>query len=203
MIKGIDHIEIVVRDADAYIAFMETLGFEVITRTVHHGGSAELKLPGDNQPIFEIHQVEGEENPGINHIAFAVDDARMAYEDLIGAGVASAKQPNYVQSTGRLTVNLRDPDGFASSSSTPSARNPERPVAFRPARPAVWRDAHRSASDTFLRLGRLYRQASLALNRSGRSVRIASTPRLARWAISAGSSTVQQEISDSVPEQGY
>lgn len=112
MIKGIDHIEIVVRDADAYIAFMETLGFEVITRTVHHGGSAELKLPGENQPIFEIHQVEGEENPGINHIAFAVDDARMAYEDLIGAGIASAKQPNYVQSTGRLTVNLRDPDGF-------------------------------------------------------------------------------------------
>lgn len=112
MVNRIDHIEIVVRDAAEYIAFMETLGFEVITRTVHHGGSAELKLPGEGQPIFEIHQVEGEENPGINHIAFAVDDAQEAYDDLTGAGVTTAKQPNYVQSTGRLTVNLRDPDGF-------------------------------------------------------------------------------------------
>ena len=112
MIKGIDHIEIVVRDAAEYIAFMETLGFEVVTRTRHHSGSAELKLPGENQPIFEIHQVEAEENPGINHIAFGVEDARVAYDQLADAGITSANPPNYVQSTGRLTVNLRDPDGY-------------------------------------------------------------------------------------------
>ena len=111
MVNRIDHIEIIVRDAAEYIAFMEALGFEVVTRTSHHGGAAELKLPGDNQPIFEIHQVEGEENPGVNHIAFAVDDANAAYEQLQSAGIASANPPNYVQSTGRLTVNLRDPDG--------------------------------------------------------------------------------------------
>jgi glyoxylase I family protein len=112
MVNRIDHIEIIVGDAASYIAFMETLGFEVVTRTSHHGGSAELKLPGEDQPIFEIHQVEGEENPGVNHIAFAVDDANAAYEQLTSAGVNSANPPNYVQSTGRLTVNLRDPDGF-------------------------------------------------------------------------------------------
>lgn len=112
MINRIDHIEIIVRDAEEYIAFLEKLGFEVVTRTTHHGGSAELKLPGENQPIFEIHQVEGEENPGINHIAFAVDDANAAYEALQAAGITSANSPNYVKSTGRLTVNLRDPDGF-------------------------------------------------------------------------------------------
>ena len=112
MINRIDHIEIVVRDAAEYIAFMETLGFEVVTRTSHHSGSAELKLPGEGQPIFEIHQVEGEENPGINHIAFAVESAETAYEGLQSAGVKSANPPNHVPSTGRLTVNLRDPDGF-------------------------------------------------------------------------------------------
>ncbi len=111
MINRIDHIEIVVRDAAGYIEFMETLGFEVITRTTHHSGSAELRLPGENQPIFEIHQVESEENPGINHIAFAVDDANAAYEHLKASDVKSARPPNYVQSTGRLTVNFRDPDG--------------------------------------------------------------------------------------------
>lgn len=112
MVTRIDHIEIIVRDAAEYIAFMETLGFEVITRTTHHGGSAELKLPGEGQPIFEIHQVEGEENPGVNHIAFSVDNAQEAYDQLTDAGVTSAKPPHYVRSTGRLTVNLRDPDGF-------------------------------------------------------------------------------------------
>ena len=112
MLNRIDHIEIIVRDAAGYIAFLETLGFEVVTRTSHHGASAELKLPGENQPVFEIHQVEGEENPGINHIAFSVDDANAAYEGLQSAGIASANPPNYVQATGRLTVNLRDPDGF-------------------------------------------------------------------------------------------
>ncbi len=112
MVNRIDHIEIIVRDADQYISYMETLGFEVMTRTSHHGGSAELKLPGENQPIFEIHQVSGEENPGVNHIAFSVDSAQEAYEHLKASGVTSANPPNYVQSTGRLTVNLRDPDGW-------------------------------------------------------------------------------------------
>jgi len=112
MVNRIDHIEIIVRDAAEYIAFMEALGFEVVTRTSHHGGSAELKLPGEGQPIFEIHQVEGEENPGVNHIAFAVDDAQSAYDGLQAAGVTTANPPNYVRSTGRLTVNLRDPNGF-------------------------------------------------------------------------------------------
>ena len=112
MINRIDHIEIIVRNAAEYTAFMETLGFEIINRTSHHGASAELKLPGEGQPIFEIHQVEGEENPGVNHIAFAVDDAREAFEQLSGARVEPINPPNYVQSTGRLTVNLRDPDGF-------------------------------------------------------------------------------------------
>ena len=50
-------------------------------------------------------------NPGVNHIAFAVDDANIAYAGLQDAGVTSANPPNYVQSTGRLTVNLRDPNG--------------------------------------------------------------------------------------------
>ena len=52
MVQAIDHIELIVRDVDAHIALFEKLGFEVLTRTAHHGGSAELRLPGENQPIF-------------------------------------------------------------------------------------------------------------------------------------------------------
>jgi catechol 2,3-dioxygenase-like lactoylglutathione lyase family enzyme len=76
MIRGIDHIELIVRDVEEFVAFFERMGFKVLTRTSHHGSSAELQLPGENQPIFEIHQVGGEENIGVNHIAFKVDNAQ-------------------------------------------------------------------------------------------------------------------------------
>ena len=112
MIRGIDHIELIVRDVEEFIAFFEKLGFKVLTRTSHHGSSAELQLPGDNQPIFEIHQVGGEENIGVNHIAFKVDNAQQTYAELQGKGVKNMRTPNYVKATGRTTVNLRDPDGW-------------------------------------------------------------------------------------------
>ena len=45
-VLGIDHIELIVRDVDEFVEFYQKLGFEVLMRTSHHGGSAELKLPG-------------------------------------------------------------------------------------------------------------------------------------------------------------
>lgn len=111
MIKGIDHIELIVSDFNAYVAFMKTLGFEGVSHTAHHGQSVELKVPGDNQPIFEIHQGAGEEVIDVNHIAFQVDEAKAAHASLTSSQIA-AKPPNFVESTGRTTVNLRDPDGW-------------------------------------------------------------------------------------------
>jgi catechol 2,3-dioxygenase-like lactoylglutathione lyase family enzyme len=112
MIRGIDHIELIVRDVEEFVMFFQKLGFKLLTRTSHHGDSAELQLPGPNQPIFEIHQVGGEENIGVNHIAFTVDNADAAYEELRNKGITSANTPNFVQSTGRTTINFRDPDGW-------------------------------------------------------------------------------------------
>ena len=37
MIRGIDHIELIVRDVEEYVAFFEKMGFKVLTRTSHHG----------------------------------------------------------------------------------------------------------------------------------------------------------------------
>ena len=45
-------------------------------RTAHHGGLAEIKLPGDNQAVLEIHSATGEESIGINHIASKVANAQ-------------------------------------------------------------------------------------------------------------------------------
>jgi catechol 2,3-dioxygenase-like lactoylglutathione lyase family enzyme len=112
MVRGIDHIELIVRDVEEYISFFEKMGFKVLTRTSHHGSSAELQLPGDNQPIFEIHQVGGEENVGVNHIAFKVDNAQESYDEFQRKGLKMPRAPNYVKATGRMTVNFRDPDGW-------------------------------------------------------------------------------------------
>ena len=112
MIRGIDHIELIVRDVEEFVDFFQKMGFKLLTRTSHHGSSAELQLPGANQPIFEIHQVGGEENIGVNHIAFKVDSAQESYEDLSAKGVKTLRAPNYVKATGRMTVNFRDPDGW-------------------------------------------------------------------------------------------
>lgn len=83
MVLGIDHIELIVRDVDEFVEFYEKLGFEVLLRTGYHGGSAELKLPGENQPVLEIHSATGEESIGINHIAFKVANAQEAYDDVV------------------------------------------------------------------------------------------------------------------------
>ncbi len=112
MIKSIDHMELIVCDVDAHVAFFEKLGFDVLTRTSHHGGSAELQLPGDNQPIIEIHEAGGEEVIGINHIALKVDNAEAAYKELSDSGVAFTRGPKLIEVTGRTTVELRDPDGW-------------------------------------------------------------------------------------------
>lgn len=112
MVKRIDHIELVVRDVNEFVAFFQKLGFKLLSRTPHHGGSAELQLPGDNQPIFEIHTVEGEENIGINHIAFLVDDVEKEYADLSAQGIKFERAPHFIKATGRLIANFRDPDGW-------------------------------------------------------------------------------------------
>ena len=112
MIRGIDHIELIVRDVEEHVTFFRKLGFELIARTRHHGDAAEMKLPGENQTIFEIHKAGGEEVIGINHIALKVDNAAADYAQLERAGVAFTRGPKYIEPTGRTTVELRDPDGW-------------------------------------------------------------------------------------------
>lgn len=112
MIRSIDHIELIVRDVDETVAYFQKLGFELLTKTGHHGGSAELQLPGPNQPIFEIHTATGEEVIGINHIALKVDSSEQAYEKLQADGIAFVRGPKFIAATGRTTVEMRDPDGW-------------------------------------------------------------------------------------------
>ena len=42
MVLGTDHIELIARDVDGHVDFYHMLGFELLMRTAHHAGSAEL-----------------------------------------------------------------------------------------------------------------------------------------------------------------
>lgn len=111
MIGEVDHIEIVANDADEMADFLTAIGFEEHRRTDHHGGSIEVTPADADGPVFEIHTVEEEENPGINHIAFSIDDIDQAMDRLKTVGVNHLTGPQFVESTGRTSINFRDPDG--------------------------------------------------------------------------------------------
>lgn len=111
MLREIDHIEIEASDGEEMAEFLKKLGYEELRQTEHHGTSYELQ-PGDGDgPIFEIHTVKGEEVPGINHIAFAVEDIEDATENLKNQDIDQVSDPYHVEKTGRTITNFRDPDG--------------------------------------------------------------------------------------------
>lgn len=112
-IKGIDHIDIAVSDVDECTKVFQKVGFKLLRRTSHHGGTAELKFPGTNQPIFDVHPPVAEHaggNVGVIHIAFEVDDIQEAYDELRGKGIVFRKAPNFTESTGRILFSICDPD---------------------------------------------------------------------------------------------
>ncbi|MFD1910950.1 VOC family protein [Halodurantibacterium flavum] len=112
MIIAIDHIELIVRDVKKHVEFYEALGFKLLSWTEHHGGSAELQLPGENQPIIEIHELLTEENPGVNHISFRARDIEETYEDLVSKGISFYRDLHASPTTGRKNALFRDPDGW-------------------------------------------------------------------------------------------
>ncbi len=112
MVTQVDHIELIVDDIEGYVRLFQGMGLKLLARTTHHGVSVELQLPGPNQPIFELHQVQAEEVIGVNHIAFRVDDVRAAYDALKAQGIRFEKEPRLVKETGRTIANGRDPDGW-------------------------------------------------------------------------------------------
>ncbi len=112
MITQIDHIELIVNDLKKHEEFFTSLGFEVVKRSNHHGGSIEVQLPGPNQPVFELHEVLMEETIGINHIALRTENVEEVYKLFNEKGYKVIDPPRFSPYTGRTNMNGRDPDGW-------------------------------------------------------------------------------------------
>ncbi|MCL4535895.1 MAG: VOC family protein [Bacteroidetes bacterium] len=112
MITSIDHIELVVRDVEEEVGFLEKLGFRVVRRTPHRGGSVELQLPGPHQPIVEIHKVREGEAIGMNHLGLGVDDISKTQAELEAKGLPFNGEPRLIVDTQRMLSNTVDPNGW-------------------------------------------------------------------------------------------
>lgn len=111
MIGELDHIDIQAADAEAMVSFLKVLGYTVEATSDHHGTSYELVPQNSNGPLVEIHQVSEGKTPGINHLAFSVDDIEETIATLEERGLDNISDPKYVEVTGRTLANFRDPDG--------------------------------------------------------------------------------------------
>ncbi len=112
MLQKVDHIAITVPNVNQMAEFFKQLGFEEIRRTDHHGGAVEVKLPGEHQVILEFTTLRATENPGVNHVAFLVDDCEKTVTALQAKGIEFDSVAHKVPETGRVIASFRDPLGF-------------------------------------------------------------------------------------------
>ncbi len=109
MILGIDHIEICVKDIDLAAEFFKNMGFTELNRTAHHGGAVEMRVPGDQNILIEFHRGLPTETPGLNHIAFLVDDMQQTVATLAEKGIEMDAPPKTSSNRGCQMASLRDP----------------------------------------------------------------------------------------------
>ena len=115
MLAGIDHIDIAVDDLDQWSAFLESIGFSVIRRTSHGGGSVELSFPGVDKPFLELTSTQRPNGPaqpaGFRHIALRCENIDETFAALSAKGVAIDRPPRKNAQSGRKTMNAIDPAG--------------------------------------------------------------------------------------------
>lgn len=72
----------------------------------------EVRLPGQDQVVFEFTAPRAGENSGVNHIAFLVDNCQEVVEDLKAKGIKFDDEAHFVVGSERVIASFRDPLGF-------------------------------------------------------------------------------------------
>lgn len=107
---GLDHIHFIVKNLEESICFFELLGYKLKERTTHMGKSCLMQLPKGGVYI-ELQEAKNIENPGLNHIAFLVEDLDVLLNNPRLKGI-SIQGPVINKITGRRVATLRDTHGF-------------------------------------------------------------------------------------------
>ena len=119
MTTRLEHANLIVRDVDAMIRFLQTAFPDFRVR--HEGktweGARWLHL-GTDETYLALHEASAEPaerwvpyggKPGLNHLAYEVDDVRALHERLREAGYRDSTVPN--EHPHRRRVYFHDPEG--------------------------------------------------------------------------------------------
>jgi len=107
---GLDHIHLYVKDLEEAIRFYEMVGLEFVENTNHSGKAAVMRIP-DSTVSLEMQETKVTDNPGLNHLAFVVDDLDDLCDSYKANGV-KVDGPLENKATGRRLATIRDPHGF-------------------------------------------------------------------------------------------
>ena len=107
---GLDHVHLYVKNLEEAISFYRMVGLEFVEYTSHGVKTAMMKVPGSSIS-FEVQETRVIDNPGVNHLAFLVDDLDNLCECYKADGV-SVDGPLDNKATGRRLATIRDPHGF-------------------------------------------------------------------------------------------
>lgn len=107
---SIDHGHFLVRDLEASIEFFKKLSFEFVEFTQHGGKACMMKASGDNF-ILELQETNTIQNPGLNHLAFTVDELDDLCDELEIQGIL-VDGPIDNKNTGRRLATVRDTHGL-------------------------------------------------------------------------------------------
>lgn len=116
MISGIDNIGVATSDLQRSVAFYEKLGFSKAFENERGcllaAGAARLFVfvAKHGSTFQQLRTFDLSNPPGIDHIAFLVDDVDRAYEEIHARGVEFESVPAD-QPWGARATMLRDPDG--------------------------------------------------------------------------------------------
>jgi len=104
-----DHAHWYVQDLEESISFFKLIGFKFLEYS-EHGGKACMMQSSDGW-MLEVQEVGMIQNPGLNHLAFTVDDLDALCVDLESKGY-KVDGPMDIKLTGRRLAMVRDPNGI-------------------------------------------------------------------------------------------
>ncbi len=107
---GLDHVHLIVKNLEEAIEFYEMIGLEFVEHTEHARKACMMRTPG-GKILYEIQEAGTIENPGLNHMAFLIEDLDALCEKLEEKDV-KVDGPVFVKATGRRLATIRDPHGF-------------------------------------------------------------------------------------------
>lgn len=112
-IGQLDHVALGVHDMDERIAFLTgTLGMTLKRMGTHFKSGGRIAMIADNAG-FKLELIElPNDAPGLQHVAYRVEDVDAAYERLIDEGCTGVRGPHELGAAKAVTALVEDPSGL-------------------------------------------------------------------------------------------